>query len=218
MRVVVIGLGAFGLWFSRTMLEMGHEVVAIERNPDKVDRFVDWASKTIEGDATDPEVLRRAGAATADAAVICTADDLSTTILATVALRDLGVKDIRAKVGSTNEGRALESFGIEGCVFPEREAGFRLAHSIVSTSVLDYTPLGPELSLQEIAVPPSWHGKTLTQLALRSELGVVVVAVRDALIEKIALPPDPSVPFKDSDSVILAGSDERLEELARESE
>lgn len=218
MRVVVVGLGAFGLWFSRTMLEMGHEVVAIERNPSRVDRYVDWASKIVEGDATDPEVLRRAGVQGADAAVICTADDLSTTILATVALRDLGVREIHGKVGSTNEARALDAFGLAGTVFPEREAGFRLAHSVVSESVLDYTPLGSERSIQEMAVPKSWRGKTLVELQVPSELGIVVVAIRDSLTDTVALPPDPSTRLKDSDSVIVAGPDERLGELAKEND
>lgn len=218
MRVVVVGLGAFGLWFSRTMLEIGHEVVAIERDAALVDRFVDWASRIVEGDASDPEVLRRAGAGGADAAVICTAEDLATTLLATVALRDLGVRDVYAKVNSTNAARALDAFGLAGTIFPEREAGFRLAHRIVSKAVLDYTPIAPERSIQEIAVPASWRGKTLTQLAVRAELGVVVVAVRDALTDVVTLPPDPATPLKDSDSVIVAGSDDRLAKLAQEGE
>jgi len=102
MRVLLIGFGAFGLWFARTMCELGHEIIAIERDGDLVDRYADWASRVIVGDATDPALLERAGAREVDAAVIGTAEALSTTILATVSLRDLGVRQIYAKVRSEN--------------------------------------------------------------------------------------------------------------------
>lgn len=218
MRVLVIGLGGFGLWFSRTMLELGHEVIAIDRDAAKVDRYAEWATKVAEGDATDPEVLRRAGAPEADAAVISTSHDLATTILSSVALRDLGVETIHAVVDSTNEARALDALGLSGTSFPDREAGVRLAHSIVSERVLDYTPIGEERSLQEITVPESWRGRTVAELREEEGLGAVVVAVRDALSGAVALPPNPRARLKESDSVIVAGPDEVLEKLTADDE
>ena len=218
MRVLVIGLGGFGLWFSRTMLEMGHEVIAIDSDPTRVDRYAEWASRVAEGDATDPEVLRRAGAADADAAVIATADDLATTILSTVALRDLGVDTIHAVVDSTNEARALDALGLSGTSFPARESGVRLAHSIVSSRVLDYTPIGEERSLQEIEVPEAWRGKTVAELQEEEELEAVVVAVRDELSGAVALPPNPGARLKESDTVIVAGPDDVLKKLTGDDE
>jgi trk system potassium uptake protein TrkA len=213
MRVLVIGFGAFGSWFSRTMLQMGHEVIAIERDEELVDRYASWATRAVVGDATDASVLERAGARGADAAVISTAEVLSTTILTTVALRDLGVREIYAKVRSDNEARALGALDVTDTVFPEREAGFRLAHRIVSQAVLSYTPLAPGYSLQEMAIPDDWIGKTLLDLAPRTALGLQVVAVRDALTSTLAIPPDPNAKLKDSDSVLVAGSDETLEAI-----
>jgi trk system potassium uptake protein TrkA len=213
MRVLVVGLGAFGSWFSRTMLQMGHEVIVIERDEELVDRYAQWATRAVHGDATDVSVLERAGAQGADAAVISTAEDLSTTILTTVALRDLGVREIYAKVRSDSEARALGALDVTDTIFPEREAGFRLAHRIVSQSVLDYTPLASGHSLQEIAVPADWVGKTLLDLSPRTALGIQVVAVRDSLTSAITMPPDPSAKLKDSDSILVAGRDEALESL-----
>ncbi len=213
MRVLVVGFGGFGSWFSRTMLEMGHEVVVIERDGALVDRLADWATRAVEGDATDRDVLERAGAASADAAVISTAQDLATSVLATVALRDLGVREVYAKVRSVNEARALEALDVREAVFPEREVASRLAHRIVSRSVLDYVALAPGYSIQEVAVPRQWIGRTLVELEPRTQLGIQVIAVRDALTESIAVPPDPTAPLKDSDSVLLAGRDETLAEL-----
>jgi trk system potassium uptake protein TrkA len=215
MRVLLVGFGAFGLWFARTLRETGHEVVAIERDGALVDRYAEWADRAIMGDATDPAVLTRAGAREVDAAVIGTSEALATTILTTVALRDLGVKAIYAKVRSENEARALEGLDITEAVFPEREAAFRLAHRIATSSVLQYTPIAPGFSVQEMAIPNDWVGKSILAIDPRTRLGVQVIAVRDALTGEFMLPPDPTALLKPSDSLVLAGKDEVLADLAK---
>ena len=212
MRVLVIGLGSFGFWFGRTMREMGHEVVAIERQEALVDRHAEWVSRAVVGDATDPALLERV-ASDVDAALIATGEDLSTTILAVMALRDLGVREIYAKARSVNAARALDRLGVTEAVFPERDAGSRLAHRIVSRAVLDYTPIGEGFSMQEIAVPESWTGRSLLDLEPRERLNLQIVAVRDALTGELVLPPDPSAKLKPSDSLLVAGRDDVLEKL-----
>lgn len=214
MRVLLVGFGAFGLWFAKTMCEEGHEVLAVERDGSLVDRYADWASRVIVGDATDPAVLERAGARDVDAAVIGTAEALSTTILATVALRDLGVRSIYAKVRSENEARALKGLDITETIFPEQESAFRLAHRIASSSVLQFTPIARGYSVQEMACPDAWMGRSILQIDPRTHHGIQVIAVRDALTGQFKLPPDPSEPIKPSDSLVLAGSDEVLAELS----
>jgi trk system potassium uptake protein TrkA len=214
MRVLLVGFGAFGLWFARTLREIGHEVVAIEREGALVDRYADWASRAIVGDATDPAVLERAGARDVDAAVIGTSEALATTILTTVALRDLGVRQIYAKVRSENEARALEGLDITEAIFPEREAAFRLAHRVATTTVLQYTPIAPGFSVQEMAIPADWIGRSILALDPRARLGIQVIAVRCALTGGFKLPPDPAELLKPSDSLVLAGSDAALAKLA----
>jgi trk system potassium uptake protein TrkA len=212
-RFVVVGLGHFGGWACRTLVELGHEVVAIELDGALVDRHAEWATRAVCGDATDPAVLERAGTAGADAAVIATGEELATTILATVALRDLRVREIYVKVGSSAEARALEALNVTEAVFPEREAAVRLAHRICSRGALEYMPVAPGYSIQEVAIPPDWIGKTLREIAPRERLGIQVIAVRDVLADRLSLPPDPAASFKDSDSALVAGPDEVIGRL-----
>jgi trk/ktr system potassium uptake protein len=214
-RIVVVGLGTFGGWVCRTLVELGHEVIAIEREGTLVDRFAEWTTRAVQGDATDPHVLERAGVARADAAVVATGNDLASTILATLALRDLGVREIYAKVTSLSEVRALEALDVTEAIFPEREAGIGLAHRLISRGVLGYLALAPGSSIQEIAIPPDWIGKNLRELAPREKLGIQVVGVRCSLSDKVTVPPDPSAPLKDSDAAIVAGPDEAIRGLFR---
>ena len=213
MRVLVVGLGSFGFWFARTMVEMEHEVIAIEQDETLVDRYAEWLTRAIVGDGTDPNLLERVGAGEVDAAIIATGEDLSTTIMSFMALRDLGAEEVFAKARSQNAQRALLRLGVTEAVFPERDAGSRLAHRIVSKAVLDYIPLAEGYSLQEIAVPKSWTGRTLIELAARRTHEIQIVGVRDSLTGTLRVPPRPTDTLKPSDSMLLAGADDALEQI-----
>jgi len=214
MRVLVIGLGAFGIWYSRSMQELGHEIVAIDRDEAMIDRHVDCVSRGIVGDATDPALIERiVGNRQIDAAVIATGEDLSATILSLMALRDHGVEQIYAKAHSVQASRALERLGVTEAVFPELESGSRLAHRMHSKAVLEYTSIGEGFSIQEIAVPNDWNGRSLIEISPRESHGLQVVAVRDSLKDELHLPPDPTQILKDSDSLLVAGADEKIGKL-----
>jgi len=214
-RYAVIGLGKFGTAVARTLEELGHQVIAIERDGELVDRLADCASKVVQGDATDPAVLKAAGAADVDGAVISTAENLASTILATVALRDLGVKHIYVKAGSEPEARALDALGVSEAVIPEQEAGIRLAHRVASRSLLRYVSLAPGHCAVEMVVPDAWRGKSLREINPREKAQVSVIGVLDKLLEKVALPPDPDAKLKDSDSILVAGTDAAVAKLQK---
>jgi trk system potassium uptake protein TrkA len=209
-RFVVVGLGHFGAWAARALFAQGHDVIAVERNAALADRFHDDVTTSVVGDATDRELLRQVGAADADAAIISTGQDLATSILATLALRDLGVKEIYVKIGSPEAARALEAFGVRETIFPEREVADRLAHRITSKSVLEYIPLAPGFSIQELAIPDGWLGRSLRELALPAAHGIQVVALHDVLTGTFEVVPDPDRPLRESDVAIVAGKDDAI--------
>ena len=209
-RFVVVGLGHFGGWAARALYALGHDVIAIERDPALADRYQGEVTVAVAGDATDKEMLKQVGASHADAAIVSTGGDLATSILTTLALRDLGVKDIYVKVTSPEAARALDAFGVRETIFPEREVADRLAHRITSKSVLEYVPLAPGLSLQEVAIPDSWLGKSLRALELPQRHGISVVALHDMLTGAVQVAPDPDRPLLESDVAIVAGPDEAI--------
>lgn len=216
-RFLVVGLGNFGSWAAHALYAQGHEVIAVERRGELVDCYADQVSRGVVGDGSDRDLLEEIGAGEADAAVISTGGDLATSILATIALKDLGVEDIYVKVTSREAARALEAFDVRETIFPEREVADRVAHHIVSTTVLDYISLTDHHSIQEIAIPESWLGKTLKELALPQEFGIQVVAIYDVLTDTMDVVPDPDDPLKDSDVAIVAGRDEKVRAMLEDS-
>jgi trk/ktr system potassium uptake protein len=214
-RYAVIGLGRFGSWVARTLETLGHEVIAIDSSDALIDRHAEFVSRAVQGDATDPAVLRGAGVVGVDAAVITMGENLAASILATVALRDLGVRNIYVKAAGDAEGRAFEALGVTEVIVPEQEAGVRLAHRLGSADVLDYQPIGDGYSIQKMAVPPAWVGRSLRDVGPRVQHGVQVIAVRCSITDDVQVPPDPDAPLKDSDALVLAGSDGALAKLSR---
>jgi len=209
-RFLVIGLGHFGSWAVRSLYSQGHEVIAVEKREDLVDRHAETVTRGVVGDATDHRLLKEIGAETVDAAIISAGDDLAATVLVTLALKDLGLKDLYVKVTRPEAVRAVEALGVRETIFPAREAAYRLAHRIASHSVLDYVPLSHGYSIQEIAIPDAWLGKTLRELGLPQSHGIQVVATFDVLTSTMQVVPDPDKPLKESDIAIVAGRDEAV--------
>lgn len=213
-RFAVVGLGAFGSWVARALTRAGFDVISIDRDGERVDRFAHEVARAIMGDATDAIVLRKAGVAQADAVVVSTGDDLAASILTVLALKELGVPRIVVKVPSPEAMKALERFDVE-VVFPDREAAERLAYRLASSTVLEYIPLGQAHSIQEIGAPYGWIGRSLRELALPAREGIQIVALFDALSGSWDVVPSPDRVITDSDVAIVAGGTGRIESLLR---
>jgi trk system potassium uptake protein TrkA len=213
-RFVVVGLGNFGASVAERLCEMGHEVAALDVDPDKVERLAPLVRTAVIGDGTDPQVLERVEAAEADAAIVSTGDDVTASVLTALGLRDSGVRQIYVKVISNLHARIVEKIGVAETIFPEREAAQLLARRIESRAILNYVELGEGFSAQEMAVPTRWVGRSLRELELPRRHNIGVIAVHDVLTGKIVPIPDPVAPLKDSDTLLVAGADEHLARVA----
>lgn len=213
-RFIVVGLGNFGSSVAETLHSIGHDVAALDRDPERVDRMARLVARAAAGDGTDVRTLERLGAEDADAAVISTGDHITASAMTALVLRDLGVDEIYVKVISHDHARLIEKIGVTETIFPERESGIRLGKRISSRSLLNYVQLGADFSLQEMAVPNAWVGRSLRDLQLPRRHGVSVVAVHDVLMDQIHPVPDPDAPLKESDTLLVAGRDENLAKAA----
>lgn len=214
-RFVVIGLGNFGSSVAEALFIQGHEVIAIDLNAEAVDRIGRFSTRAAVADGKNAQMLERAGAKNADAGVISTGDDITASILATMALRDLSVRDIYVKVVSRDHARVMDRLGVTETIFPERESALALGTRMSGAGLLNYVNLGGGFSIQEMAVPDEWSSKTLRELSLRVRYGITVVALHDVLTDQIIASPDPDAPLKDSDTLLVTGRDADLARAAR---
>jgi trk system potassium uptake protein TrkA len=214
-RFIIIGLGNFGSGVAETLHRAGHDVIALDTNEHAVDRIAQYVGRAAVGDGKEMRTLERIGAADADAAVVSTGDDITASVLTTLSLRDLGLREIYVKVISRDHARVMEKIGVTETIFPERESAIRLGHRIANQSLLNYVQLGPDFSIQEMAVPDPWVGQSLRQLQLPRRYRISVIAVHDILTDNIMPVPEPDAPLKESDTLLLAGQDSALAKVAK---
>lgn len=214
-RFIVVGLGIFGQGIAEALYEEGHDVVAVDVIEERVNRVARRVTRAAVGDARQLDVLDRIGGGDADAAVVSTGDDIGSSILTVMTLRDLGVSQIYVKVISFDHARILKKIGVTETIFPEHESSRNLAQRLThSESLLNYVTLGENFSMQEMAVPNAWKGKTLRNLQLRPKFNVSVIAVHDVLTDIMYPVPDPDSPLKDSDTLLITGTTDNLERVA----
>lgn len=217
-RFIVVGLGNFGSGAAETLAARGHEVIAIDTDEAKVDAMATRVERAAVGDATQVAVLKRIGAQEANGAIVSVGDDITASILTTLALRDLKVPQIYVKVISVDHARVMERQGVTETIFPERESAIALGYRLSANGLINYIRLGPGFSIQEMAVPPVWVGKSLRELELRVRHHVQIIALRDMLHDQWFPAPDPDRPLTESDTLVISGREDDLTEVAELSE
>lgn len=211
----MIGLGNFGSNVARVLFELGHEVICLDRDEAKVNSTQRFSSYGVVGVATDKQMLESLQIDDLDAVFVSLGDSMAESILATLHLRDLKAKRIVAKITSEDHGRILTKVGAHEVVFPERDMAVQVANYVSSPSIMSYLELSPEYSIQEIAPPNEFIGKTLAETRIRHKHGVNVIGIRDVLMDQINLNPAANYVIKDSDVLIVIGRHDDLVKLAK---
>lgn len=213
-RFVVVGLGNFGSSVAESLNAQGHDVLAVDTSEEAVERIAGTVSSAVIADGRSAKTLERIGARGADAGIIGTGDDITASILATMALKDVSVREIYVKVISVDHARVMEKLGVTETIFPERDSAQRLAARLTTTSILNFVRLGTSFGIQEMAVPEGWVGESLRTLELPRRYGISVIAVHDVLTDTMSPTPDPDAPLKESDTLLVAGKDADLARAA----
>lgn len=217
LQVAVIGLGNFGFAVARTLAEKGCQILCIDQSEERLERVREIATQAVQADAADEKVLREMGVADVDCAVVSLGRNMEACLLVAMALKDIGVKQLVVKAVSPLHGRILKKLGVDRVVFPEADMGRRVAETLVSPSILDYLELGEGYGVAEVSAPEHFWGKTLTELALRTEYGVTVLAIRRASKgERPSIVANPSGAdgVREGDILVIIGEQANLERLS----
>ena len=212
-RVVVIGLGIFGFNIAKDLYENGIEVIAIDKNKEVIQRIKDFSTKAILSDGTDKEVMESIGIQEDDVVIVSFGEDLAASTLITLRLKEMKVKKIIVKAPNEDHKHVLEKVGATEVIIPEREMADKVAKSLISPNVLDYIPLSDEYTICEIAPPPSFMGKSIAELHLRSKYHIEVIAIREMLPERLTMVPRADFVIKDSDVLVVIGKEEDIQKI-----
>jgi len=224
-QFAVIGLGRFGSSVARTLVERGHEVLAIDSEEEKVAEIADQVTHAVQLDASDEKALRSVGVADVDVAVV-SVGDISASILITLLLKELGVGLVASKALDALHAKVLRRVGADKIIFPERDMGVRVADSLSTPGIFDYIEVSPTHSIVELVAPGSLQSKTMRELDLRAKYGVNVIAIKrkkpkiskegaSEIEEEFILGPTADEQIVHGDLLVLLGKDEDIEKLKR---
>ena len=206
--VLVIGLGRFGSAVAATLERMGHEVLGADADAEIVRDHKDVLTQIVEADCTEIETLRRLGAAEFDTAIVAIGSNVEASLLAVLALVDLGLPNIWAKATSERHGRILERTGAHHVVFPEQKMGERVAH-LVNERLLDFISFDGEFAIARLKAPEPIIGLPLVTSQCRKKFDVTVVGVKRTGEDFIHAVPDTII--MPGDELVVSGRIDRIE-------
>ena len=158
----VIGLGRFGTSVATQLFNMGYEVLAIDKNMDKINAIANLVTRAACTDAKDESLLKQLGVKNSDCAIVCIGgDDITDSVLTTLALKDMGVKQVVCKAKDNMHKTVLKKVGADNVIIPEQEAGVKAAIELVSDRLLDIIELSDEYSIVDAVVPNTWIRKRI---------------------------------------------------------
>ena len=211
----IVGLGRFGYALATELAQAGAELVVMDRDESIVREIREYTENAFVVNNLDKKTLEETGIQNCDVAVVCIGERMDTSILTTLNLVSMGIKQVIAKASSAEHGLILEKLGAE-VVYPERDLAIRLANRLENTRVLDSIQLNEKLNISKMQVPSKIVGKTVLESGLRNRFGLNIIAIEDKgeVIESVK----PDYVFKERDLLFLAGSKNGLQRLNQWSE
>jgi trk system potassium uptake protein TrkA len=213
MKFAVIGLGSFGSNVAKTLYEKGNEVLVIDKDKEKIEEVKDFVSHAVQMESANKENLQAFGLKEMDVVVVSLGPEMEASILTVLFLHELGAKRIVAKALTKDHAKVLEAVGATEIIYPEKDMAIMTALRLNSPNILDYFPLLSGISIQEIAPPEKFIGKSLKELDLSNKYGIQVIAIKEVITEKMTYVPKADFVIKDSDILIVMGGEKQLAKI-----
>jgi trk system potassium uptake protein TrkA len=223
-QFAVIGLGTFGYNVAVELVKKDMQVLAIDNNSETVNRISRFVTQALVADATDEKAMEDAGVADCDSVVISIGGNIETSILSTLIVKELSVKNVIVKSSSCWHSKVAAKLGVDTVIYPEFEMAKKLVDSIVMPNVLEQIELSKDYNLVEVVAPKEIWGKTIKNSGVRSNYGVNIIAMRKRIPiinddgqsdikEEVNMMPGPDDEINQNDILVVIGSEKSLIKL-----
>ena len=188
-----------------------HEVLGIDNNEDVVENMADKLTHAVVCDVIDEKTVKSLGVRNFDVGIVAIGT-LEPSLLATMLLKEAGVKTIVAKASNPIHAKMLKKLGATQVISPERDMGRRVAHNLAYTNIMDFVELSDNICFMEVKLTPAMYGKSLAEMDVRKKYNVNVVAVKhkDGTSEMTL---EPNKPMQDGDMLVVIGTRKSVEAL-----
>lgn len=210
-RVAIIGLGRFGSSVARTCAELGYDVTAIDIDERRVAEAAEFATLAAQADGTDEDTLVSLGIGRSDVGVVAQGQNIEASISSALVLKRMNVPWVIAKAETDLHGEILSKVGADRIVYPEKEAGSQVAHSLEIRHAVDYMSLTATSGVVRLTLPPHAIGATVASVeAVGSNVCIVLLQRGDLLLPR----PAPETVLQAQDVILLVGLDSAIDAFA----
>ncbi|RTR26575.1 TrkA family potassium uptake protein [Robertmurraya yapensis] len=213
-QFAVFGLGRFGGSIVKEFYELGVEVLAIDKDIEKVNDVIEYATHSLQVNAIDENALKQLGIRNFDHVFVSFGDDIEASILTSLMLKEMGVKQVWTKAQNDYHHKVLEKIGVNRIIHPERDMAKRIAHYIVSEKIIDYIELSKDHSIIEIVATDRIHVKTLLELDIRARFGCMIVAIKRG--KQVMISPAAEDKILEGDILIVIGHNDDIRRFEEE--
>ena len=206
--VLLIGMGKFGQTLGERLLNMGDEVMIVDKNEDIVNTLAPKYTNALIANCMNENNLRTMDIPSFDVCVVAIGDDFQSSLEITSILKDLGARYVVSKATTEIQRKFLLRNGADEVVYPDHDLVEKLAVKLNSAKVFDYIELDAEYSIFEIAVPTEWYRKKIVDVNPRRKYGINILTIKKG--RKIVTSPDAEYVFDDGDHMVIFGNTEKI--------
>lgn len=206
--VLLIGMGMFGQTLGEKLIDMGVEVMIVDRNEDVINSLAPKYTGALIANCMNVDNLQALDIPSYDACVVAIGDDFQSSLEITSILKDLGAKYVVSKASTDIQKKFLFRIGADEVIYPIRDVAEKLAVKLNSKRVFDYFELDAENSMMEIAVPSKWVGKTLIDVNPRGKYGLNILTIKKG--KRIMPAPTANTIFEAGDHMLVFGNTQQI--------
>lgn len=206
--ILLIGLGRFGLHIAKKLHELGHEVMAVDVNEEKINQAVPFVTDAQIGNSTNEEFLKSLGINNFDLCIVTISDDFQSSLETTSLLKELGAKKVISRAERDGQAKFLLRNGADEIVYPEKQLASWMAIKYSADHILDYIEIDNEHAIFEVTVPKDWIGKTIGEIDIRKKYGINILGIKDD--KKLNVNVTPSQTLSSELSLLVIGDYKKL--------
>ncbi|MEI1422702.1 potassium uptake protein KtrA [Bacillus cabrialesii] len=213
-QFAVIGLGRFGGSICKELHRMGHEVLAIDINEEKVNAYASYATHAVIANATEENELLSLGIRNFEYVVVAIGANIQASTLTTLLLKEYDIPNIWVKAQNYYHHKVLEKIGADRIIHPEKDMGVKIAQSLSDENVLNYIDLSDDYSIVELLATRKLDSKSIIDLDVRTKYGCTILAIKHH--GDIRLSPAPEDIIHEQDCLVIMGHKKDIKRFENE--
>ena len=177
-NVLLIGAGRFGRHIAMQLSQLGHQVMAVDTNEERINDVLPFVTNAQIGDSTNAEFLRSLGIGNFDVCFVTISGNFQNSLETTSLLKELGAKYVVSRAERDVQAKFLLRNGADAVAYPEKQLAKWAAIRYTANHIFSYIELDEQHAIIEVAVPEDWQGRSIGELDIRRKYGVNILGVK----------------------------------------